>query len=131
MNTYCHIDLNGLCIGVYHTNDDAFEPPTDYVITSGASRAWIGTKQWNGNAWNDYEPPVRIITRADFTERFTSLELESILSLAKTNVKAEAFIRFVMVEDQINLDSERIWTALDQMTTAGILTAGRKEEVLA
>jgi len=129
MNTYCQIDKDGVCKAVYHTNDDAFEPPTDYAITSGADRSWIGTKQWNGNAWNDYEPPKRILSKYEFIQRLQP-EFVDILTAAKTDVQVEAYYQMAMAATEINLDDPNTSPGLDLLVAKGLLTVERKAEIL-
>jgi hypothetical protein len=129
INTYCEVDENGICIGVYHTKKDDFSDE-NFVITSGADTTWIGTKQWNGNAWNVYTPPVRILSKYEFRQRFSLDEQRAILSASKTDLDIEMYLQTSMIVDEVDLDNPTTSEAIDILIYKELLAPERKAEIL-
>lgn len=71
--------------------------------------------------------PAQIIDRAEFWDRFTDIEQETIAD--STNSKAKKFLVDLRMRDLVDLTSTRLQDTLTQMESAGVIGPGRAAEI--
>ena len=75
-------------------------------------------------------PPSRIIKRSAFINSLSDVEIQALLSKAKTSPEIEAFLfRLKTAGDDIDLDNEHVATAMAGMVAAGVVSQGRADEI--
>lgn len=78
--------------------------------------------------------PIRVIRDWEFKRRFTTEELDAInhLAFVESDVMGQRLLMAIYTaSDGVNLDSQEVNDGLDYWIFKGILTSGRKIEVLA
>lgn len=73
-------------------------------------------------------PPVRIISKADFRNRFTTEEKLAIYS--STDIIVKIFLDDLAAIDMVDLDSANIISGVQALETAGLLISERTLEIL-
>jgi hypothetical protein len=83
--------------------------------------------------WSVDVPVVapRRLTRKQFTERFTSAELQAVLAATNANGALRAWWEKFCLADDINLDDPATPAGVQALEIAGLIGAGRAVEVLA
>lgn len=76
-------------------------------------------------------PPVRTLTKLEYMDRFTDLELAGIYTAAKTVVQVEIWLEKFKLATEVNLDDPRTISGLQAMEAAGLLAVGRTAEIAA
>lgn len=85
---------------------------------------------------NENPPPApaysksRIITKLQFLNRMSDIEVASIFEAAKMNIAIEVWIKKFELAEEINLDDERLQGGLVGLEQAGILQPGRANEII-
>jgi len=90
--------------------------------------AMVG-RDYDGGQYNEVQQP-RLEKVADFIGRFTDDELGDIETLSQTNKRARGWLRWLMAQSEIDLDTARIGGAVQLMETAGVIDPGRAAEIL-
>ncbi len=84
-----------------------------------------------GESIQDIEQPqIKKLTKLEYMERFTDLELQSIYTAAKTSVAIEVWLEKFKATTQVDLNDSRILTGLQALETAGLLAPGRAQEII-
>lgn len=76
-------------------------------------------------------PAVRILTKLEYMDRFTDLELAGIYTAAKNVVQVEIWLEKFKLATEVNLDDPRTLSGLQAMESAGLLEVGRASEIAA
>lgn len=74
---------------------------------------------------------VRTLTKLEYMDRFTDLELAGIYTAAKTVVQVEIWLEKFKLATEVNLDDPRTLAGLQAMESAGLLGVGRSAEIAA
>lgn len=77
------------------------------------------------------EPVSRVLTKTQYMNRFTDAELGAIYSTAKVVVSVQVWLERFNAATEINLDSSNVIGGLHTMEAAGLIGAGRANEILA
>ena len=97
---------------------------------------------WTGLAWvlveyvappapTPYvEPPIRILTKLAYMNRFTDSELATIYTAAKSVVSVEIWLEKFKLASEINLDDPYTIGGLKAMEAGGLIGAGRAAKIL-
>ena len=79
-------------------------------------------------------PPVAplqvIISKIQFMNRFTDTELATILTVAKTNIAIEVFVKKLDLADTVTITGADAIAGVNAMETYGLIGAGRAAEIL-
>jgi hypothetical protein len=75
--------------------------------------------------------PVRVISALAFMERLTQQERIAIRHAAKANVELEDWLDLLRAAQVVDLDDPRTVEGLAAMVKAGLLTATRRDAILA
>lgn len=129
MTYYAEIDQDGVCFAELETSGNINK--STMIVTDGFGK--IGKKYVNG-VWEDYTPPVvpkRTLTKLEYMDRFTDAELANIYPAAKSSVQVEVWLEKFKLASEINLDDQRTIDGLNSLEVAGLLAAGRAQEILA
>ncbi len=70
------------------------------------------------------------LTKLQYMERFTDQELAAIYTAAKTNIQVEIWLEKFKATTEINTADLRISVGLQALETAGLLAAGRAQEII-
>ncbi len=76
-------------------------------------------------------PPLQPIPPWAFMDLFSDAEFEAIETFARTNAKAAVFLRRLVGRPLVSSSDAKIIAAMAALVTAGILTAPRRDEILA
>ncbi len=76
------------------------------------------------------EPAGRRMSRLEYLRLFTQEERIAIRAAGKVNVVVEDYLHLLDEADEINTGDAEVAEALTLMESAGLLAAGRREEVL-
>lgn len=76
-------------------------------------------------------PPVRVLTKLEYMDRFMDAELAGIYTAAKTVVQVEIWLEKFKLATEVNLDDARTLLGLQAMEAAGLLESGRAAEIAA
>ena len=77
------------------------------------------------------EPASRVLTKTQYMNRFYDQELINIYSAAKVSVAVQVWLERFNAATEIDLDSPNVITGLQAMEAAGLIGAGRANEILA
>ena len=77
------------------------------------------------------EPVSRVLTKTQYMNRFTDAELGAIYSTAKVVVNVQVWLERFNAATEIDLDSPNVIGGLQAMEAAGLIGAGRANEILA
>lgn len=117
------IDPQNSAIEIMEEGTKRFAPAQgsdrDYLDTSGVQIAAY------------VEPNSRTVTYAAFTERFTVAEFANVRTAVLADAEAMSWALDAAADNQISLDSQRTSDFLDKLVTAAIISAARKNELLA
>lgn len=96
----------------------------------------FGGKVWDGAAWIDdpsspVTPPRMRLTKLEFRNQFTFAEKQAIYTAAETSVDIEIFLDDLMAAEYIDCDNSNTITNVNALETAGLIAAGRADEILA
>lgn len=72
-----------------------------------------------------------ILSRLHFMNRFTDAEMAGIYTAAKSSVQVEIWLEKFRLASEINLDDPRTVAGVQALEAAGMIGAGRAEEILA
>lgn len=72
-----------------------------------------------------------ILSKLEFMNRFTDLELAGIYTAAKSSVAVEIWLEKFKLASEINLDDPRTVAGIQALEDGGLLAAGRAAEILA
>jgi len=77
-------------------------------------------------------PPVLPVTisKIEFMNRFTTTELATILTVAKTNVGIEVFVKKLDLADTVTINGTDAIAGVTALEAGGLLSAGRGVEIL-
>lgn len=115
--------------GIIRIADNATIPEDDSNTDYAAYLAWVAAGGVPDPA--PTPPPVlREITAYAFMMRFTAGERSAIRAATAVNEDLADLYDRQRAAQTINLDDAEVIAALDTLTTAGILAAGRKAEIL-
>jgi len=74
--------------------------------------------------------PPHVITKPAFRFRFTDSEYVGILSAAKTDVTIEGWVETFNMLSLVDLTNQRTIDGMNNLVSAGLLTAARANEIL-
>lgn len=102
--------------------------------------------EWSGMTFDTHdhnpvvEPPVlpaepvapigRRMSKLDYLRLFTQEERIAIRAAGKVNTVVEDYLHLLELTDEVNTGDAEVGEALAMMETAGLLAAGRRDEVL-
>lgn len=75
-------------------------------------------------------PPVRTVSKLQYMGRFTDSELAAIYTAAKAVVQVEIWLDKFKLTSEVDLDDPRTIAGLQAMEAAGLIGAGRAQEIL-
>jgi hypothetical protein len=78
-----------------------------------------------------FAPSVRTLTKLEYMNRFTDVELAAIYTAAKSNVQVEVWLDKFKLAEEINLDDPSTIAGVQALEAAGLLAKGRSTEILA
>jgi hypothetical protein len=135
MKNFFVVDSNNILKGSAFL-DDFLEVtlPANFVQTNMTPEtAWFGVMQYDRTAGVlvPYVPPVRVISKLEFDNRFTFQELAAMVEAKKTDAEVEALDRKIQMAPNINLEDPLVAFGLDVLISKGLLASGRKAEILA
>ena len=100
-------------------------------VTCSPGDTWDGTSFSPAATEPEPEaPPKTVLTKLEYMDRFTDVELAAIYTMAKTDVNVEVWLEKFKATPEINLLDPRVTIGLEVLHTAGLLTAGRVIEIL-
>ena len=73
---------------------------------------------------------TRTITKLEYMNRFTDMELAMIYTVAKSSIAVEIWLDKFKLAQDINLDDQRTIDGLSAMVSGGLLTEPRMMEIL-
>lgn len=76
------------------------------------------------------QQPKRHLTKLEFLDRFTDVELAGILDAAKVSTLIAVWVKKLDVATEIHLYDERTIYGVNALETAGLLGQGRAAEIL-
>jgi hypothetical protein len=76
-------------------------------------------------------PRQSILSKLEYMDRFTDAELAGIYTAAKSVVQVEVWLEKFKLASEINLDDPRTIAGVQALEAAGLLNAGRAQEILA
>ncbi len=76
-------------------------------------------------------PSPRVLTYAEFEDRFTDEEADAIAALSLQNGAIHRVVTRAAASNAIDLDSERMALFMGALVQAGIITEGRAAEIVA
>lgn len=85
---------------------------------------------WDTESCSFQVVPKRVITKLEYMNKFTDVELATIYTLAKTNVGIEIWLEKFKLASDINLDDVRTIGGVTALEQAGIIGPGRAQEIL-
>ena len=87
---------------------------------------------YDGQSFTKYvpPPPSMVITKLAFRFRLTDAEYVGILSAAKTNVEAAAWVETFNMAPNIDLASQRTKDGVQNLVNNNLLTQARADEIL-
>lgn len=105
------------------------------IEVANPASGWV----WNPGTLNFIAPPSpRIISKTEFIERFTLAEKKELFGFmygssftAAQQKNLASIMRYMDFIDSVNLDSTDIQTGVNYFVTVNILTAARRDAVLA
>lgn len=111
---------------------------SDIVPPPGLSKVYVGEERPTG-IWNettlqyDPRPPIRKIVKSRWLDRFTRAELIQLLSVDYTvsNPNIIALHRYILINDDMDLDDQVITGGMDAVVTAGLITPARLSLIMA
>lgn len=113
---------------------EIFDVPENSAITaSQLTKLALETEYvWNKDS-RSFEPRTnsRTITKLDYMNRFTDVELATIYTIAKTNVAVEIWLEKFKLATEINLDDPRTIGGVNALEQYGLIGVGRAMEILA
>jgi hypothetical protein len=74
--------------------------------------------------------PVTVLTKLEFMNRFTDLELVTLYSAAKTSVPLEIWLEKFKLASEVDITDQRTIDGIAALETVGILAVGRAAEIL-
>jgi hypothetical protein len=79
-----------------------------------------------------FEPPTPVvqITKLEFLNRFTDVELAGILDASKVNSLIAVWIKKLDIAQDIRLDNEHTVNGVNALEQSGLLGVGRAAEIL-
>ena len=94
-----------------------------------------GWRYKNGE-WLEPSPPApkpqsRILTRLEYMNQFTDAELAAIYTAAKSVVEIEIWLEKFKVTTEVDIDDPRTVSGVQALEGAGLIAAGRAQEILA
>ena len=128
-------DMYGWYTEVPNPNRDAgVAPPT---CANGEKANWTGT-HWVCVTYVEpppyvppAPPPIRDISKREFLKRLTPAEYSAIKGAAAANATVDYYWQmFMLVEGDIHLDNPDTIDGLQLLESAGLLAAGRANEIL-
>lgn len=75
-------------------------------------------------------PPSDIITKLEYLNRFSDVELEALYTAAKADVKLEIWLERFRLAEFIDLRDQRTVAGVQALEAAGIIGAGRAAQIL-
>lgn len=75
--------------------------------------------------------PIRVIPFLDFMRRFTRTERIALRGIMATNGTIEDFIMMLQLDGIVDLDDQDVIDRLAQAESAGVIAAGRADEIRA
>lgn len=102
------------------------------------------TIEWEGMPFDEYdhnaipddpdpdppEPPVIVMTRLEYLQRFTSAERMAIRAASKSNAQLEDYLALLDATENVHNNHPDVIAALTTLESVGLLASGRKEEIL-
>lgn len=76
-------------------------------------------------------PKPFVVDKTDFLERFTDTELATILTVAKTNVAIEVYVKRLNEAPTVDLTAPRTVSGVQALESYGLIGAGRAAQILA
>ena len=74
--------------------------------------------------------PARILTKLQYMDRFTDVELAGIYTAAKSVVQIEVWLEKFKIAQEINLDDPATITGVEALELGGLIGEGRAAEIL-
>lgn len=133
MKNYANI-VNNKVKNISVFNDlPSFEPEEGYWLDVTGRDAGIGD-DYDAQTDTFTTPivvpePITIITNLELWNRFTEAEKETLVG--STTAKVKKFLYELRMIGSVDLTDNRIITAINALETAGMIGAGRAEEILA
>ena len=101
-----------------------------WVLCGNAGPGW--TTADGGQTFSAPTPiSVRILTKIDYTNRFTQAERIAIRTAAATNAVVNDYVELLRDSVTVNLDDTNVINALASLTSAGLLAVGRSTVITA
>lgn len=107
--------------------------PSDDCATSEVSISKSeleSTYTWLKNSCSFELLPKRVITKLEYMNRFTDIELATIYTVAKTSVAVEVWLEKFKLASDINLDDPRVVGGLHALAYVGLIETDRVLEIL-
>lgn len=76
-------------------------------------------------------PKPFVVDKTNFLERFTDAELATILTVAKTNVAIEVYVKRLNEAPTVDLTAPRTVSGVQALESYGLIGAGRAAQILA
>ncbi len=95
--------------------------------------AWVATDPDNNipaHTFNYPPPPPAPLSRLEFMNRFTMAEMAAIYTAANQNVLVEIMLNQLKLAEFINTADPRTAAGIQMLEQAGLLDAGRADEIL-
>lgn len=130
---YAQLDSNNICSCVSQLAAKVNPPQPNMIEISSMDETLLG-KKWDGVSFVAVTPviqPKRTLTKLEYMERFTDIELAGIYTAAKTVVSIEIWLEKFKLATEINLDDPATIAGLQAMEAAGLLVPGRAMEICA
>ncbi len=85
---------------------------------------------WNKETLKFERIPKIILTKFEYMKRFNDDELAKIYTLAKSNIQLEIWLEKFKTASEVDLTDLTTCSGVRALETAGIIAAGRAEEIL-
>lgn len=128
MNRYALIELG--VVSVIVEQDTTPVLPGLWVNVTGMDVGPLDTYDGQSFTKRVLPPPSMVITKVAFRFRLTDAEYVGILSAAKTNVEAAAWVETFNMAPNIDLANQRVKDGVQNLVDNGLLTQARANEIL-
>lgn len=101
---------------------------------------WVAMPEGAGIGWNwdgttatppPVTPPRMRLTKLEFRRRFTFAEKQAIYAAAEVSADIRIFLDDIQAAEYIELDNADTIAGVGALETAGLIAAGRADEILA
>lgn len=139
LKCYAWLDSEGVVRGDLRIDDSIADEatkdlPVHFIGTDVSVVAdMVNKKQWNPETslMEDWEPPVRVISKFQFLKRFSAEKRAALLTLAKTDVMVEVFMTMLNAAQEVDLDDQETVQGIEYLVSVNAITEEERDAILA